>query len=523
MPSSNESIVHYQDRRYLAAAGEVLLDALLRQGANVAHSCGKGSCHTCVLHLESGDVEYDKPVDADIRESGHVLPCIAHARGEIRLASPQLDRLAIAGEIVSRRALGSDVFEIGIAPMKEMAFHGGQHLLVARPDGVSRSYSIASLPEDDFFFTLHVRHVPGGAMSGWLSDVAKVGDRVNLLAPRGECHYHADMAERPLLLLATGAGAGALLAVARAALAAGHRAPIVFCHGVRTPDDLYLHDTLTTLAGKHANLRYLPCLSGPRSAQAGWPEAAHAGRLTTAAFGPEVDLAGTEVFLCGSPAMVEDARCLAVAAGARREHIHADPFDAGGLKAPRDSAKIAAIPPDPELWDALDRGPGLRRALDTFYARVYADARLSPFFEGLPIEQVIVKQWSFLADLMSGRRDYFGLKPYNAHHWMVISDELFDYREAMFEQVLRDQGLTEPLIRRWEALHERFRAEIVKPVARGMIIDGAEQPLRNHEVEVMEIDSVCDGCGEEIAAGRRARYQHRLGTLHCEACAGIAA
>ena len=124
---------------------------------------------------------------------------------------------------------------------------------------------------------------------------------------------------------------------------------------------------------------------------------------------------------------------------------------------------------------------------------------------------------------MSGRRDYFGLKPYNAHHWMVISDELFDYREAMFEQVLRDQGLTEPLIRRWEALHERFRAEIVKPVARGMIIDGAEQPLRNHEVEVMEIDSVCDGCGEEIAAGRRARYQHRLGTLHCEACAGIAA
>lgn len=518
MNSPSNAIIEYQGQRYLVADGEVMLDALLRQGANVAHSCGKGTCHTCVLRLESGDVQYDKDVDADIRDSGHVLPCVAHARGEVCVAPPELDRLAIPGEIVSRRELGGDVFEIGIAPLRDMPFDGGQHLQLVRADGVSRSYSIASLPEDDFFFLVHVKHVPGGAMSGWLCADAPIGERLNLFAPRGECRYQTSMAGRPLHLVATGSGAGAMHAIARAALAAGHDAPITLFHGVRSARDLHLDAPLRELARQHANFRYVPCLSGARDAS--WPSDAHAGRVTTAAF--DTDLADAEVFLCGSPAMVEDARCLAVERGARRDRIHADPFDEGGLKAPRDSEKIAAIGPDPELWEALERGPRMRRILETFYERVYADERLSPFFEGLPREQVIGKQYAFLADLFSGKRDYFGMRPYNAHHWMVISDELFDYREAMFEQALRDHGLPEPMIRRWEALHERFRAEIVKPVARGMIIGGKEVPLRNHEVETLDIDAVCDGCGREIGAGERARYQHRLGTLHCATCAGIA-
>lgn len=521
MQQSADARLHFRDREYLVAAGEVLLDALLRQGADVAHSCGKGSCHTCVLRLESGDVVHDKAVDAGLLASGHVLPCVGRARGDIRLAPPQLDRLAIPGEIVSRRALGDDVHEIAIAPMKSMPFQAGQHVQVVRGGGVSRSYSIASLPDEDYFFLLHVRRVPGGAMSDWLCAQAAPGDRVDLFAPRGDCHYRADMAGRPLLLIATGSGAGALFAVARDALANGHRGPITFHHGARRPDGLYLHAALRGLERAHAGFRYVPSLSGPCD-EARRPDGARDGRVTNAAFGPGVDLAEAEVFLCGSPAMVEDARCRAVAAGAARARIHADPFEEGGRKPPRDSAKFAAMPADPELWAALGHGPGLRRVLELFYSRVYVDERLSPFFHGLPIDQVVAKQYAFLADVFSGRRDYFGMKPYNAHHWMVISDDLFDHREAMFEQALRDCGLAEPLIRRWGAMHERFRAEIVKPVARGLVIDGVEQPLRIHETEVMDIDTVCDSCGGEIARGRRARYQHRLGILHCEACAGLA-
>jgi len=518
--SSGEAWIEFGGRRLRAAAGETVLEALLRQGAAVAHSCRRGTCHTCVLHCEEGEVSHDRAVDAAIVDSGHIVPCIARASGAVRLGPPQLDRLATAGELVSRRALGGGVFEIGIAPLKTFAFEGGQHLRVSRADGLARSYSIASLPEDDFFFTLHVRHIAGGAMSEWLCAEAPLGERVHLLAAQGGCRYDASMADRRLLLLATGAGAGALAAVARAALAAGHAAGITLYHGVREPAELYLHDLLSALAARHPGFRYVPCVSRPR-AGAALPEGVLAGRVTAAAFGAGEDLAGAELFLCGAPAMVEDARCLGVGAGIARARIHADPFEHGAAPEPRDAAKIAAIAPDAELWDALERGPRLTRILDAFYRRVYADERLSPFFDGLPREQVVAKQYAFLADLFSGSRNYFGLNPYNAHHWMVISDELFDHREALFEQALREDGLPERLVRRWAALHERFRAEIVKPVARGLRVRGEEHPVRVHAVGTLDIDAVCDGCGAEIKAGQPSRYQYRLGTLHCARCAGL--
>lgn len=516
-----EASIHYRGRRYAVAAGELVLDALLRQGAEVAHSCRKGSCHTCVLHLDAGEIRHDKAVEDTVADSGHVLPCIARACGEVQLSPPQLERMSLAAEIVSRRDLGGDVFEIGIAPLKEMAFVAGQHLQLVRDDGLSRSYSIASLPGEDFFFVVHVRRIAEGAMSQWLCEDAPVGARLRLLVPQGECSYRSEMAGRPLLLLATGSGAGALAAVARDALASGHAAPVVLYHGVRFADGLYLHERLVELQRQYANFRYVPCISGARGSDA-WPDGVQACRITELAFPAGVDLAGSEVFLCGSPAMVEDARCLAVGAGVARASIHADPFEPAGLAAPRDAEKIAAIGADPELWAALEHGPLLTRILDTFYQRVYADDRLSPFFHDLPRDQIVAKQYAFLADLFSGKREYFGMNPYNAHHWMVISDDLFDHREALFEQALRDHGLPEPMIRRWEAIHERFRSDMVKPVARGMILRGVEQPVRIHEVDHLDIDAVCDGCGGEIPAGQPSRYQYRLGTLHCGTCAGIA-
>ncbi|MCL7714348.1 2Fe-2S iron-sulfur cluster-binding protein [Stenotrophomonas mori] len=514
------AIIHYQGRRYDAAHGEAILDALLRQGAPMAHSCGKGSCHTCVLKLEAGRVHHARALDATLQASGHLLPCVAHAEGEVRLAPADMARVATPAELMSRRHLGGGVFEIGIAPLTELSYRGGQHLQLVRSDGLARSYSLASLPEDDFLFHLHVRHTGKGGLSHWLCELAPIGERLDLFAPQGDCHYHPGMAARRLLLLATGAGAGALLAVARDALAAGHRQPIHLYHGVRDADGLYLHDTLRDLERRHPNVRYTACISGAGH-QAG-REDARRGHVTQA-FAEADGLADTSLFLCGRPAMVEDARCLAVAGGVPRAHIHADPFDPAGPARPRDAEKIAAIPPDPELWAALACGPGLRHALERFYDRVYEDERLSPFFTRVPKERIVSKQYSFLSDLFSGKRDFFGLKPYNAHHWMVISDELFDHHETLLAAALRDHGLAEHLIHRIGGLLERFRAEIVKPVARGMVIDGRQLPLQVDEVETLDLDGVCDGCGGEIPAGRPVRYQHRLGTLHCAGCAGLPA
>ena len=87
--------------------------------------------------------------------------------------------------------------------------------------------------------------------------------------------------------------------------------------------------------------------------------------------------------------------------------------------------------------------------------------------------------------------------------------------------MLAEDAFPPHLARRWIALHELFRTDMVKPAARGMVIQGVEQPLHTHSVEMLDIDTVCDSCGEEIPAGTPARYHYRVGSLHCARCARI--
>ncbi|MBL8246163.1 MAG: 2Fe-2S iron-sulfur cluster binding domain-containing protein [Rhodanobacteraceae bacterium] len=508
--------IEFNGRHYGCQPGETLLEALLRQGADTAHSCRRGSCRCCQLRLVDGEVETRIEIDPSVRDSGHLLPCVSLPRGDVKLAPADPSRQAHPVDLIDRRALSADIVELDLAPSRSLDFRPGQHIELIRADGLTRPYSIVSLPDEDWYFRVHVRRDPAGAMSRWLCDEARPGERLHLRGAHGACHYRADMCARPLLLLAGGSGAGALAGIARHALAQGHPGPIELWHGVRTRWELYLHDALLDLQRQYPQFRYRPCLSRE---QIGGIAHGYPGEL---AFASERDCSGHEIFLCGPPAMVVAARAAAIGAGAQRARIHADPFLPTHAAPPRDAAIIDAIPAEPALWEALERGPKLTRLLQAFYRRVYADPRLAPFFVHTSIDRAIQKQYEFLVDLISGTRKYFGLNPFNAHHWMVIDDELFDYREALFEGVLREHDFPEPLIRRWMALHERFRGEIVKAAPRGMWTGGRELPVRSHSVERLDIDTVCDRCGAEIRAGQPSRYQHLAGQLHCAGCAGLA-
>ena len=83
-------------------------------------------------------------------------------------------------------------------------------------------------------------------MSQWL--VSAAGQPVTVRGPFGECFYFEQEPERPLLLAGTGTGLAPLLGVARAARAAGHRAPIHLYHGSPSPEGLYLWAELAQLA-----------------------------------------------------------------------------------------------------------------------------------------------------------------------------------------------------------------------------------------------------------------------------------
>ena len=501
--------ITYQGALYPVQPHESALDALIRGGADVAASCRKGSCQTCLMRALQGQppARAQRGLHPSLIATGHFLPCVAHPDEPLTVGPAERSLMVIDALVVDKRQRSPRVVQLTLEPLTTISWTPGQYLTLQGPEGLARSYSIASLSEQDYYVELHVGLVPGGAMSAFIHDVLSPGDQVQLQGPMGQCVYRPELRDRALWLLGSGTGIAPLVGVARDALSRGHRGPLRLIHAASSEPEAYLRAELEALAAAHPTL-VVEHLIGQDPLQV--------------VFDGEPDLAGVVLYLCGSPNMVYDARVRAVACGVQRRDILADPFEEAHPYWPRDREKLDAWPTQPELWQALERGPLLRQILTEFYAQVYQDARLSPFFQGVTMERAISKQYEFLYDVFTAEVDFFGLKPFNAHHWMVISDDLFDYREDLFEAVVRRHGVPQPLIRRWMALHELFRREIVKPAQRGMIIDGQEVLHTGYSQETLMMDMVCDGCERELLQGSQGRMHLRTGRLYCEGCAAKA-
>lgn len=509
----------FEGARYSVLDGESALDALIRGGAAVSFSCRKGSCQACLMRATAGDpgaIARQGLSDAMV-ELGYFLPCQARPTEDLTLARPDLSKFFVKARVESRLELAPGIVGLRLEPETNIRWRAGQLLNVRGPGGVVRSYSLASVYELDYFLELHIQRIPGGALSDFLTMTLKAGDEIEVQGPSGHLYYETGREDQPLLMVASGTGLAPLWGVLRDALRLGHRGPIALYHGARSLSGLYLDAALRSLAQQHTNFTYVPCVSGELAEEV--PGVVR-GRAADVAFRALESPAEQRLFVAGKSEMVYAVRARAVAAGIRRGEILADPFESGPPFMPDDAAKLAALPPDPELWEALGRA-GLLAILTDFYGRVFADPRLSPFFHGVTQERAIGKQFSFLFDVFTGKKEYFGLRPFNAHHWMIISDELFDYREALFEECLQRFGLAEPLIRRWLALHELFRREIVKSSARGIVLDGVEQKIPGFEELVMSEGAVCDGCRRVLERGAKVRCHLRTGLLYCEACEAV--
>jgi truncated hemoglobin YjbI len=212
--------------------------------------------------------------------------------------------------------------------------------------------------------------------------------------------------------------------------------------------------------------------------------------------------------------------------GDQIEMREALPYEAQDVAEPAQlvSTERPIDPPyDPELWTALGEGELLRPILQDFYARVYADPQLAPFFAGVTQQRLVEKQYSFLHQILTGSPVFFGSRPRNGHHWMVISDALFDYREQIMLDCLKTHGLAEKWINRLLQVEGHYRQDIVKSAPVPLQIGGVDFPLDGFDELPVDVGSLCDGCGSEIPPGSMVRYHLRLGTMFCKRCQAIPA
>lgn len=310
----------YQGSALEAAPGETVLEALLRGGVEVANSCRAGACQSCLLRSSSGAIPAaaQQGLKSTLVEQGYFLSCLC--RPEEDLVLEPAGGLEVAATITSLELLTPTVLRARLRTREPFAYRSGQYVVLRRTDGLARSYSLASLP-DDGELELHVRRAPFGKMSGWLFEQAAANDKVALRGPAGDCFYTAGNQDQPLLLAGTGTGLAPLAGILKDALRQGHTGPIHLFHGALRPEGLYLRDELREMAGKHTNVTYTPVVM-----EGGDAEGIATGAIDRVITATQPKLGGWRGFLCGDPAVVQTLRKKLFLAGMGSREIFADAF-----------------------------------------------------------------------------------------------------------------------------------------------------------------------------------------------------
>lgn len=177
--------------------------------------------------------------------------------------------------------------------------------------------------------------------------------------------------------------------------------------------------------------------------------------------------------------------------------------------------------PDAALWQDLQQGDLLARLLKVFYSRVFADLLLAPYFEGVTQARLAEKQYNFLRQAITGEKVYFGERPRNSHHWMVIPDNVFDRRADILRDVIREFDLPQAVGERLMAIEEGYRQDIVKRRPWNKVLFGRVLPLEGYESLVLDEGCLCDGCEKAIESGDVAIYHVRTGKLYCNTCRAV--
>jgi CDP-4-dehydro-6-deoxyglucose reductase len=97
--------------------------------------------------------------------------------------------------------------------------------------------------------------------------------------------------------------------------------PVWLYWGMRDETGLYLHDEIRNWAARLYEFQYVPVLS---RASIEW--VGRRGYVQQAVVADLPDLSEHSIYLCGSPAMIHDARPLFFAHGADPDHIYTDAF-----------------------------------------------------------------------------------------------------------------------------------------------------------------------------------------------------
>ncbi|MGN9780776.1 MOSC domain-containing protein [Nonomuraea sp. ZG12] len=232
----------------------------------------------------------------------------------------------------------------------------GQFLTVrVRPDGggppLVRSYSLSG-PPGAGRYRLSVKREPHGAASGYLRAHVRVGDVLDVAAPRGA--FTLEAGESPVLLISAGIGVTPMLAMLHALAGERSTREVWWLYGARDGTEHPFAQESSTLLARLPHARGHVCYSRPTAADRPGVDYQTHGRLSGGLLRRLGVPRGADVYLCGPSAFMSELPAALAEAGLAPARIHTEIFGAGSGFSPG----LADVPARPVHAPAGPPGTG---------------------------------------------------------------------------------------------------------------------------------------------------------------------
>jgi ferredoxin-NADP reductase/ferredoxin len=261
----------------------------------------------------------------------------ADAAGARGLAAPDLAPHARTGfrpaQIVDLSRLTRDVVAVSLAATDSGALdpaEPGQFVVVKTAGAIGlapivRSYSLTASTESGRC-EIAVKCEPNGSMGGYLSGRARVGDKLEMSAPRGSFVLSDDT--RPVVLMSAGIGITPVLAMLRSLAAARSSRRVWWLYGARSgvehPFAADVRALLSDLANAQWHVRY----SRPAANDRAGSDFDSVGRLEAGLIQQLGISAESAFYLCGPSLFLQELKAGLYACGIPMEQVHSEVFGA---------------------------------------------------------------------------------------------------------------------------------------------------------------------------------------------------
>ncbi|MFD7033664.1 2Fe-2S iron-sulfur cluster-binding protein [Streptomyces sp. NPDC059917] len=326
------------------APGRSVLDAAADAGHLLPALCRKGTCGACCATVTSGAYDTDEwspqALGADRIRAGGTLLCRTRPRGPLTVSLPYERSRVLTGKIAERTAevlslehLAEDLIRLSVR-LHEDEEHGsgaefepGQFAQLRLPGTQEpRAYSYANAPNWDGELEFWIRTRPDGAFSGPLRARVRPGDTLDVLGPQGAFGL-VETGLRPRWFVAGGTGVAPMLSMARRMAEFDEPHPIRFYLSGRTPDELPAAAAVADLLADLPALEPVFCVKEGADARP-WLRTGRLIEVLRADLDAVLRDGSTtpDVYVCGSPGLIDAVERLAVELGFPAERVLAEKF-----------------------------------------------------------------------------------------------------------------------------------------------------------------------------------------------------